>query len=174
MKDKAEVKDSWIQEIINETEHYFQGEMQQDQRASWLLATTSALIALLIGLQISAIERNVKLPVLLLMMAAVSYLISSIISIFTILPLRGVHSFWRDLFGKSFRDNAKMSVNDLIRKRFRHDDKWSNESFETRVMYHFRSHYLRNNRKAYGIIWSSIFLLLGLIFSAILVVFTAL
>lgn len=170
MRKKETISEDWLQEITIETEHYFQGEMQQEQRASWLLATTSALIALLIGLQLSAIEKNISLPSVWLAISVGSFLISSTISILVILPLRGIHSFWGDLFGKNYRANKNMKIDEIIKKRFRHDNKWSRESLDERIKQHFRSHFLRNSKKAYGIVWASMFLLIGLGASTVLVI----
>lgn len=168
--ENKESKNVWMQEINNETDHYFQGEMQQDQRASWMLATTSALIALLMGLQISVPMQSAELARNFIFVSVGAYFISAVISIFVMLPLRGIGSFWGDLFGVNLRRIQKKKIHDLIKERFRHDDKWSQKSLETRLKYHFRSHYIRNSKKAYGIIWASIFLLIGLLASATSVV----
>lgn len=170
IKENKDSKNAWMQEIINETDHYFQGEMQQDQRASWILATASALIALLVGLQISAPTQSAQLARIFIFGSAGAYFISAVIAIFVMLPLRGIGSFWGDLFGINLRKVQKKKIHDLIKERFRHDDKWSQKSFESRLKYHFRSHYIRNSKKAYGIIWASIFLLIGLLASATAVV----
>lgn len=170
MKEEEEIKNAWMQEIINETEHYFQSEMQQDQRASWFLATASALLTLLIGLQISAIERGIILPIWLIATATISYLLSATLSIFAILPLRGSGSPWNDVFGINYRSASKLRIDSLIKDRFRNDKTWSAESLEKRIKFHFRNHYLRNHKKALGTVWSSIFLVIGLISSGILVI----
>lgn len=39
----------WLEEISRETEHYYQGEKQQEERSSWLLTTASALMAIIVG-----------------------------------------------------------------------------------------------------------------------------
>ena len=51
--DKASFGVLWLDVIERETEHYFQGEIQQEQRASWLLASVSVLLALFVGAQSS-------------------------------------------------------------------------------------------------------------------------
>jgi hypothetical protein len=170
MPQKVQIPSSWIEEIVNETEHYFQSEMQQDQRASWLLATASALLTLLIGLQVTAAERGVAIPLIPFFFALIAYFLSTIVSIIVMLPMRGIQSPWKDLWGISHRKHKRLDVDTLIKARFRHDDKWSEESFETRLKHHFRSHYLRNSKKSYGIIWSSFFLLIGLLSSATLAI----
>ena len=170
MKNKGQISDSWADEITKETEHYFQGEIQQDQRASWLLATSSALLTLLIGLRVSAAERGVELPLVLFGFTAVAYLLSAVISIFVIVPMRGTRSSWTDLWGKNYRKYKKMKIDQLIKERFRHDDKWSEESLEARLKYHFRSHYIRNSKKSYGIMWSSLLLVIGFVCSVLLII----
>jgi hypothetical protein len=170
MPKKEQIKEPWIEELVNETEHYFQSEMQQDQRASWLLATGSALLTLLIGLLVTAAERGVVLPLIPFLVAITSYFVSAVVSIITMLPMRGVRSSWLDLWGRSHRKMKRLDINQLIQERFRHDANWSQESFEMRLKHHFRSHYLRNSKKSYGIIWASLFLLIGLFSSGVLAI----
>ena len=48
-KELSRIEEYWYEEIIRETEHYYQGEIQQEQRASWILASVCVLVALLIS-----------------------------------------------------------------------------------------------------------------------------
>lgn len=161
--------DKWIQEIIHDTEHYFQGEIQHDQRASWLLATDGLIITIIIGFVVTSIDKSYLLSTSLLIICLACLVLSALISILVILPMRGTKPLWHDLAGKAHRRDARYDVDRLIQERFRHDLGWSDESYERRVKYHFRSHYLRYSKKSYAILWASALLFVALV-SAVAVV----
>lgn len=159
----------WIEEIIRETDHFSQAEIQQDQRGSWLLASVAVLIVAWSSLEIVIIENNYPVSQWLMIIALVGLLISGLITIINLMPLRGVRLL-RDLTGRKFRIEANEFTDKLIARRFRLDDNWSRQGLEERIYYHYRTHYLRNFRKAYGVLWSSLFLLIGLIMFSIALV----
>lgn len=159
----SDIKMLWMEEINRETEHYYQGEIQQDQRASWLLATDVALIAIGGSLIITVLDKGYSVLVTLIILSICAFIVSAICSIITLLPLQGIR-FWRDLIGHSFQKSSKLKIDQLIEERFRCGSNWSVENYEHRVKYHFRSHYLRFIRKAYGIQWAALALFIGLIF----------
>jgi len=152
----------WFEEIIRETEHYFQGEVQQDQRASWFLATNGILIAVAGGLEVTLHAKGYTFVQITLVLSLVALMISSGISILTIMPFYGTR-FWSDFVGKFYRHNKSINIEQLIEERFRHGNDWSKENYERRLMHHYRSHFLRFNRKAYGVLWSAICLMIGLL-----------
>lgn len=158
----SETEKLWLEEIIRETEHYYQGEIQQDQRASWLLATAGLLIATVVTLELAAMDKGYKIAQLPLAVGLIAFSVSGALSILTLLPLRGT-KLWTDIFGGTHRRYAELGIDQLIEKQFRLDEGKAVDSYKKRIKYHFRSHYLRSNRKAYGIIWSSVFLLIGLV-----------
>ncbi len=162
-------KNLWIEEIIRETDHYYQGEAQHDQRASWLLTTSGALITLLVGLQLAAQEKGYNLPIVYIVAAVTSFFLSSLSAVIVVIPLLGTKSFFNDVFGYNLRKNKNLTVEELITKKFR-NEKWSRSNYEKRIMFHFRTHFIRSNKKALGVLWSSVFLIAGLIFSAILAI----
>ena len=53
-EDTASSEALWLEEIVRETDHYYQGEIQQEQRASWILASVCVFLALLIGIQLQS------------------------------------------------------------------------------------------------------------------------
>ena len=156
----------WLDEIIRETEHYFLGEIQQEQRASWILATVGVLLALIVGIQLQ-LETALKAPTLLITMAQLFLFLSGVFSILTIIPLRGT-KLRRDLFGQTYRRDKKRDVEKLIERKFRHGEDWSKKMYEKRLFYHYRSHYLRVRRKEYYVVWASLFFLLGFVFLGII------
>ncbi len=160
--DKNELRQKWIDEIIRETEHYFQGEIQHDQRASWLLATSGAMIAVIIGIAGTTIDQTTLSTRLHLLTCLIAFILCAITSLFMILPMRGLRSLWKDFVGSAYRIDQQRSIDDLIQSRFHMGKDWSYEGYETRIKYHFRSHYLRYNKKSYGILWASVFLIAGL------------
>jgi len=121
-QEKAE-KNLWIEEIIRETDHYYQGEAQQDQRASWLLTTSGALITLLVGLQLAAQEKGYSLSTMYVVAAVSSFFLSSLSAVIVVIPLLGTKLFIKDAFGNNFRKNKNLSADELITKKFRHE-KW--------------------------------------------------
>jgi hypothetical protein len=159
----------WIEEIIRETEHFSQAEIQQDQRGSWLLASVAVLIVAWSSLEIVIIEKNYPVSQRLMIFALVVLVISGLITIINFMPLRGV-KLLGDLTGRKYRFEAKLKTRELMTRRFRFDDNWSRKGLEERIYYHYRTHYLRNFRKAYGVLWSSLFLLVGLIIFSIALV----
>ena len=168
-KELIEIKRLWLEEIARETEHYFQGEIQHDQRASWLLATSGILTAVIASLDIPTLQKGVESQVLLALVL-ISFALSGALAILTLFPIRGIR-IWKDIFGKLYRRDLGLDIDNLIEERFRHGEDWSISSYEKRIKYHFRSHYLRSNYKAHGILWSSVFLLIGLVFFVIVLFF---
>lgn len=163
----SEAKTLWFEEIIRETEHYFQGEIQQDQRASWLLATNGVLVAVAGGLEVALQNKGNTFAQIILVLSLTAFALSSSVAVFTIMPFRGTH-IWFDFLGNHYRRNKRLVTEQLIKERFRHNNDWSIEDYERRIIHHFRSHYLRFNRKAYGVLWSAIFLMIGLLLFLIL------
>lgn len=159
-------KSSWMEEIIRETEHFYQAEVQQDQRGSWLLASVAVLIVAWANLEIVIIENNYSVSQVLMILSLILFVVCCLVIVINLMPLRG-EKYLRDLFGSKYRKDANLRTEDLIEQRLRPDRSWSQDSLEKRVMYHYRSHYLRNFRKAYGILWSSLLLIIGLITFAI-------
>ena len=164
--DKDGLDINWLEEIIRETEHYYQGEIQQEQRASWLLASVSVLLLLFVGSQ-SMTEIGFEANVYLIGLALLAFFISGFLAIITIVPLRGTR-IRRDLFGSTYRIDKKLDVDDLIEARFRPGKDWKNKQYRNRVFYHYRSHYLRVRMKEYIVVWSSVFFLLGFILISII------
>ncbi len=164
--DKDGLDINWLEEIIRETEHYYQGEIQQEQRASWLLASVSVLLLLFVGSQ-SMTEIGFEANVYLIGLALLAFFISGFLAIITIVPLRGTR-IRRDLFGSTYRIDKKLDVDDLIEARFRPGKDWKNKKYRKRVFYHYRSHYLRVRMKEYFVVWSSVFFLLGFILISII------
>lgn len=165
-EDLARPKAEWLEEIVRETEHYYQSEMQHDQRASWLLATSGVVVAIAVSLEATALDRGISVAWVLLMVALVAFALSAVVAILTLFPLQGIR-ITNDLSGKRHRDCCALSIDQLIEARFRHSADWSMESLESRIKHHYRSHYLRASLKAYGVLWSSVFLLLGLLVTAL-------
>jgi hypothetical protein len=152
----------WYEEIVRETDHYYQGEMQHDQRASWLLATSAVLIALVVSSD-SFSATNTNPPISDLLVGALSaFAVSAFIAVVTLLPLRGTW-FWRDFTGKSHRHARRLTAHQLVEEKFRHNNQLSCDQYEKRIEHHFRSHYLRASSKAYGVIWSSLILIVGIV-----------
>jgi len=154
----------WYDEIVRETDHYYQGEMQHDQRSSWLLTTSAVLIALVVGS--NSFVRNTNPLISILLIGALSaFVVSAFIAVATLLPLRGTR-FWGDFAGKSYRCARSLTAHQLLEEKFRHNQ-FSYSQYEKRIEHHFRSHYLRASSKAYGVLWSSLILIVGIVLFAV-------
>ncbi len=157
---KKKPNEEWIEEIRRETEHYYQGEMQQEERASWLLAFSSVLIIFLLSptfledKELSPV--NFYIPITL-------FLISIIFSVHALIPYKGTKGVWgiRRFFCQEEFD--KNEVSDFVSKRLHSGAHWNNRMLIKRTMYHFRSHYIRNYKKSRLVIVSAFTLLAGLL-----------
>ena len=165
-------KEAWLGEIIRETQDYYQGELQQDQRVSWLLASDGVLIAIVTTIGVQVINK-IWIFSTLLVVALVAFFLSGFLSVLTLLPLHGIR-FWKSVFGRRYSRDLKIGIDQLVQERFRHGVDWSSENYEVRIKYHFRSHYLRFHLKAYGVLWSSGFFLIGLFLLAIIAIISVL
>ncbi len=166
---KDVINNNWREYIIKETEHYYQGEMQQEVRASWLLGTGSALVAIFISLYLSSSEKAIIFSNIYMFIPLVSFFISAVLAILGLLPLIGTTLFkipWRKKIITANQDLEKFIIG-----KFCPDSSWSELSLDDRIFRHFRSHYIRNYRKSIWVIFSSGFLLLGLIASIVCFIF---
>jgi hypothetical protein len=168
MESNSEINEEWLEEIIRETEHYYKGEMQQEERASWLLGTASALLAIFLSLFISNIEKEVNVSKVFFFIPLCAFFISAVFAVLGLIPYNGTKGVKILAFGNKTK-TAELSIDEFIKERFRPDDAWSGESLKKRILYHFRSHYLRNFQKSQQIIWSARFLLIGLFTSLFMV-----
>lgn len=155
----------WYDEIVRETDHYYQGEIQHDQRSSWLLATSAVLIALIVSSPTLFATNTNPLISVFLIGALSMFAVSAFIAVITLLPQRGTR-FWKDFTGKSYRQARNLSARQLVEKRLRHNNQFSYDQYKKRIEYHFRSHYLRAISKAYGVMWSSLVLIVGIVLFA--------
>ncbi len=160
MKNKEKPSEEWIEEIRRETEHYYQGEMQQEERASWLLAFSSVLIIFLLS---PTFLEDKKISLMNFYIPITLFLISVIFSILALIPYKGTKAIWgiREFFCQEVYD--KDEVSDFVSWRLHSGAHWSTQMLIKRTMYHFRSHYIRNYKKSRLVIVSAFTLLAGLI-----------
>lgn len=155
MPRKKKISDEWLAEIIRDTEHYYQGEMQQDARASWLLGTNSALVVVFVGL-FGGIDKNstaTEITFVVLLLSAL--FLSSSFAVIALMPFKP---------SKLFKiKNNKMSLDEFIKGKFRPDGEWSDHSLEERIFHHYKSHLERNQKKSQYVTVSSITLMAGLL-----------
>lgn len=154
----------WLEEIVRETEHYYQGEMRQEERASWLLATSSAILAILISYLLSNSGINVFVIKPIIIIPLGLFLFSDILAIIGVMPFSGTKGI--RLFLRRFDTNP----NDLIITKFRPGRNWDRESLKIRIFFHYRNHYVRNLQKSQLVIFSAIFLLIGLLSSILITI----
>jgi hypothetical protein len=152
-------KEEWFQEIIRETEHYYQAEIQQEQRASWIIASTFVIFAVFIGFYDDLSDTIIHY---LFFISKIAFGLSGLLSIIGIIPLRKF-GFKRDFFGGKYLREKQKDIHELINKKFHTDGDWDEEDYENRILFHFRSHYLRARKKEYLVFWSSLLLIVGFI-----------
>ena len=68
-----------------------------------------------------------------------------------------------DYFGTSFRKKKNEILKILIEGKFRHGTGWKEKKYKKRLFYYFRSYYLKGRHKELGVIWASLFFLVGFI-----------
>lgn len=167
-KTPSDSEDRWIEEIIRETDHFYQGEMRQEDRGSWLLATSSALMAIYLSTFVGAIQSNLNIPKALLLLPVISFFISAVLAILGFMPYSGTKGV--RLLGFGIRKKIeKSSVQEFVHRQFHIDESFSGEGYKNRVFFHYRSHYIRNYQKSRIIIWSTVFILLGLLSSFVVI-----
>lgn len=157
MPTKNKIPDEWLAEIIRDTEHYYQGEMQQDARSSWLLSTNSALIVLGLGYMGSGLKNNSSLPEFVTSLPLIFLFVSLCFSLIALMPLN-----WHRLFWGAEKNKHSLLIEEFINAKFHPDKQWSRKSLEMRVFHHYRSHLVRNQKKSRNVVLASIFLLLSL------------
>jgi hypothetical protein len=147
---KIKISDEWLDEIIRETDHYYQGEMQQEARASWLLSTNGAIIVLAFGLLSPNNDLYKTIPLSYLMALGMLLLTGSGTALIALMPFN-----WSKLFKRKSEKEKSGVIEDFIEARFRPDNKWSKQSFVKRIFYHYKSHFVRNKTKSRFVMASS-------------------
>lgn len=164
----------WIEEIIRETEHYYQGEQQQEERASWLLGTVCAILAIIISFYASSGDCTSLIKITLsknwVIIIFLSFLISAIMSIIGIMPLNGTKVAFLSLLKLYRKINNEKDLFYFVERKFSPNTTWDNVSLESWIIHHYQLHYVRNHFKSQLIMLSSIFLLLGLIFCFVVII----
>jgi hypothetical protein len=155
---------NWIDEIIRETEHYYQGEQQQEERASWLLGTVCTFIAIIFSFsnfsQSIITERisNSLVAIILFL-----FLISAGFAVCAVIPFKGAKIFSKQSFLNEPIDQSIKTYEDFVMNKLRIDDDWSEKSYQDRLYFHHYIHYQRNLIKSRLVNWASVFLFFGLI-----------
>jgi hypothetical protein len=168
----SDAKGLWFEEIIRETEHYYQGEQQQEERASWLLGTISAFIAIIFSFSNFSTSIVGKISNSIISIILTLFLFSGICAIFALIPFKGTKMVSLDSF-LDFNNKDFNGYEKFVKEKLRIDDKWSENKYLERLFFHHYVHYQRNLMKSRLINWSSFFLLFGLclsIFSAISII----
>jgi hypothetical protein len=154
-QDNIRNKGFWIAEIIRETEHFYQSEMQQEQRASWILGSACVLLGFIIS---NDVKINISSPIYVVF-SEILIAISGIVSIFTINP-KIVSALPNSKIITP--QNSEISRKVILNK-FHIDNKWSAESYKNRIFHHYLIHYKRARLKGIGVVLSSTALLIGFI-----------
>jgi RsiW-degrading membrane proteinase PrsW (M82 family) len=160
MENLIDCHTGWQEEIIREMEHYYQGELRQEERASWLLGIVSAMITLLIS-SFTNCTGSFSISETSFQFIICSLVLSAIFSIITILPYKGKNVFSLEVLFKEKLDPVDESHEEFVRNKLKADKDWSDESLQRRIIFHYIIHYQRNFRKSQTILWSIIFFLVG-------------
>jgi hypothetical protein len=127
--------------LQQETEHYFQAELYHDQRASWLLTLSTALLTIVLGALIAINENKLgKAGQVLFTIAGATFGVSILLSLFALWPLAGRNA-------KCWKPFA--SACDVVR--------------EQSIEEHYLAHRRRAARKADRIVLVLISLIVGMI-----------
>lgn len=176
---KMKSTSAFLQEVTIEIDHYYQGEQRQEDRASWLLGTSSTIIAILLSAilfsstSISDLFNTFQFIVILF--ALVFLFVSGLFSLFGIIPLAGINLSNPQ---KCFRKLNFLQIeppDKIVVSKFSLKGPDENDNIEDWIFHHYKVHYLRNLKKSIYVTWSAIFLGLGLsflVFLAIVLVIT--
>ena len=159
------LNNEWVEEIVRETDHYYNGEMQQEERASWLLGITSALLSLCLTLLVACKDNNDFVGILskFSYLPLILFMLSIITSIIALIPFKGTRGGLSIFLIFKKDDVYKSSIENFVKSHFKHDGKWSKKSYYYRLFFHLRSHYIRNLQKSRMVGFSAVFLLLGIL-----------
>jgi hypothetical protein len=160
------IEERWIDEIIRETEHYYQGEQRQEERASWLLGTVSAILAIVFGSL--NLNQNINLENLsnfIIILIISSFFFSTLFSILALIPYKGNRVFPSGILFEENLGIGERNLEEFIKSKFRVKDFSDIGSYTSRLYFHYLCHYQRNFRKSQMVLWASIFLAFGLLIS---------
>ncbi len=158
---RDEVDKNWIREITRETEHYYQGEIQQETRASWLLALNGVILAILITFVFAVDNKNIVVLIgyYRSLSIIIPFLLSSLFAAFGIFPLIGRKDkkIYRQLRNKS------IDQKELINNKFYRGNKREDADYEEYIEHHFLSHFNRNFKKRRWVVFSLFSIILGIV-----------
>ena len=151
----------WHKEIISETEHYYQGEIQQETRASWLLAINGGILAIIINF-IFVVEGG-NINALLGFWKSISVIAPFILS--SLFSSIGIYPIISKKDKKIFQEIKKQIVEPerLIGEKFFKGKLRTNSDIDSYIYHHFISHFKRNHKKRKYVVISLISLLFGIL-----------
>ena len=153
------ISKEWVDEIIRETDHYYQGEMQQEMRASWLLSTSSALIAIIFGFFLAVVNKEIQFSNIIFITTLIVLGCSIFFSILCIMPLRvsSLIAMVKNLFRKKQSNNNK-----LVELRFNPNMICNEANYYSWLFSHYSKHFYRNSYKRTLVVLSLFFLCIGI------------
>lgn len=154
-------KEKWQEQIISETEHYYLGEQRQEERASWLLATASGLLVIIVTSFFGG-----PIPRWILITQSVFYFFSILFSLMGLLPYKGRKGIKEIFFQKGKQDELiNLGDKEFTLKGLQISDDWSQQSLDEHIFHHYKSHYIRNLQKSKKVIISAILIGIGIFFT---------
>jgi len=151
----------WAQFLENESSHLLSIFIAEQQRASWLLAVSGAILATVVA---NKPHGPAALPSLFTVSIVVLAL-AVLFSLFSVYPVDGYRHLYLDLFGMKYRRMRQMSIEEFIKGQAR-PGSWSLADYLVRVQYHYRSHWLIAFRRKRMMAWATLFTLAGVLMAA--------
>lgn len=152
----------WAEYLENESSHLLTIFIAEQQRASWLLAVSGALLATVV-----ANKPAPPLAPLSAFTSAIGFLsLAVLFSLFSVYPVDGYRRLYFDLFGKKYRHMRAMSLEEFIKKQAK-PGAWSVADYLQRVQYHYRSHWLIAFRRKRMMAWATLLAIAGVAAAAI-------
>ena len=152
----------WAEFLESESDHLMAAFLAEEQRASWLLTASGALLALLLTTK----PNGTTAAFSIFSFALVAVFLSVVFSLLAIYPIDGYKRLYGDLFGRRYRKIRELPIEQFLLQQAR-PGAWSMADYLVRVQYHYRSHWLITFRRKRMMAWATLLTLLAVALAAV-------
>jgi len=156
---------NWIVAVKAETEHYYQGEIQQENRLSWLLALQGVFLAVIISFLFDIRDGKAILVVSLFqgITIIVPLVLSMCVTLLGLYPLRGKKD--KRIFQRIRK--ASLDTEELIKIKFFARQNIEEADYQAYIYNHFISHFKRSMVKRCFVVLSLSSFIISVVFMGI-------
>lgn len=152
----------WAGFLENESTHLLSIFIAEQQRASWLLAVSGALL----GVVVANKPATATAPISAFTLSIGFLVVAVLFSLFSVYPVDGYKHLYGDLLGFKYRRTRSMPIDEFVRRHAR-PGTWSLADYLERVQYHYRSHWLIAFRRKRMMAWATLLTLGGVVCAAV-------